>query len=352
MPLENTFGGIIDKRNELKTLANQAKKYKGEESEEYLRYKSEQTGYKLFVNTAYGVLASPYFSISNTVVANNITASIRLAVWQMNKALNTSQSITDGGLYEPDKVNKLKTHLTSFRKPSLKTLNTVSNADNRRNIQVVPLGGNNWKELISRMFQGQLTSKDKTILKNHDNIALQHIKEFWSVYGLDFCFDVEHKTDNYAQKVAYWGKADYALDRVNGKRLYKIRGAKQKDGLKRHPKFDLMDNILAGDDTFPDDLRYFISNLMKLGTYRTVQKSSNSSKEDKKLQPGDEHVREIPTAKFNNTHIPVDTVKEYFKRDKRQQEKMFEKYAPEGIKRVHAIMLIDNLLLGIKPKPK
>ena len=59
------------------------------------------------------------------------------------------------------------------------------------------------------------------------------------------------KRSNYARRVAYWSKADYALDRVDGERHYKIRGAKKNANRKKHPKYELFDNILALDDTFP-----------------------------------------------------------------------------------------------------
>ena len=121
VPLEDVFGKIIDTRNQLKSEAKEANA-EGKH-EDYLKLNGRQEALKLFVNTGYGVLASPYFSIGNTVIGNNITAQIRLAVWQMNKALNTCQSITDGGLYEPGKVNKL--HLKAKKKPSLETLSDL-----------------------------------------------------------------------------------------------------------------------------------------------------------------------------------------------------------------------------------
>ena len=175
---------------------------------------------------------------------------------------------------------------------------------------------------------------------------MQHIKNFWRVYGLDFHFNVEHKTDNYSRRVAYGSKADYALDRVDGERHYKIRGAKKNANRKNHPKFELFDNILAGDDTFPEDMQYTFSTLLKVGKYRTIQDSNGY----KDLQPGDEYEEER-TAQFNNTHIPVDEIKVYEKRARRtknEDKKLFERYAPEGISSVHAKMLKDNLSFGIK----
>ena len=96
---------------------------------------------------------------------------------------------------------------------------------------------------------------------------------------------------------------------------------------------------------------YTFCTLLKVGKYKTIQ-DSNGYENYKDLQPGDEYEEERP-AQFNNTHIPVDEIKDYQKRDRRTRNKdkpIFEKYAPEGIRRVHSIMLIDNLLLGIKPK--
>ena len=348
IPLEDVFGKIVDTRNQLKSEAKQANA-EGKH-EDYLKLNGKQEALKLFVNTGYGVLASPYFSIGNTVIGNNITAQIRLAVWQMNKALNTCQSITDGGLYEPNKVNKLH---PKGKKPSLETLSDLRELHKHRSIAVVSLGGVDvdWVMLIESLFENELTSEDKAIFKNHDALALEHIKNFWSVYELDFHFNVEHKTDNYARRVAYWSKADYALDRVDGERHYKIRGAKKNANRKNHPKFELFDNILAEDDTFPEDMQYAFSTLLKVGKYKTIQ-DSNGYEDYKDLHPGDEY-KEERTAQFNNTHTPVDEIRVYEKRARRtknEDKKLFEKYAPEGIGGVHRVMLIDNLLLSIKPK--
>ena len=224
VPLEDVFGKIIDTRNQLKSEAKQAKAE--ENHEDYLKLNGRQEALKLFVNTGYGVLASPYFSIGNTVIGNNITAQIRLAVWQMNKALNTCQSITDGGLYEPGKVCKI--HQNATKKPSLETLSDLRELYKHRSIGVGSLGSVDWQVLIDSLFENELTSEDEEILTNHDALALQHIKDFWAVYGLEFYFNVEHKTDNYAQRVAYWSKADYALDSSIGQLSQRIHSPKYK----------------------------------------------------------------------------------------------------------------------------
>lgn len=59
---------------------------------------------KLNVNTTYGVLASRFFSIGNVIAANNITARARVLVWMMEKSFNSFHSITDGGVFDLNKI--------------------------------------------------------------------------------------------------------------------------------------------------------------------------------------------------------------------------------------------------------
>lgn len=60
--------------------------------------------YKLFCNSLYGVIASRFFKVSNTIVGNNITARARAMAWYMEKGLNGFQTITDGCCFLPNKV--------------------------------------------------------------------------------------------------------------------------------------------------------------------------------------------------------------------------------------------------------
>nr|NP_054438.1 hypothetical protein MapooMp41 [Marchantia paleacea]P38471.1 RecName: Full=Uncharacterized mitochondrial protein ymf29; AltName: Full=ORF207 [Marchantia polymorpha]AAC09435.1 ORF207 [Marchantia paleacea] len=91
LPLENFIGKLVDERNELKGLL------KDVNALERSHAKALQNILKLFINTTYGVLGSPYFVVSNTVLANNRTAKAPMGAWMINKALHTRQSITDGG---------------------------------------------------------------------------------------------------------------------------------------------------------------------------------------------------------------------------------------------------------------
>lgn len=112
MPIDGFVGKLVERRGELKKKATEAT------GDEKTRLNAQQNGLKLLINTLYGCLASPYFPIGNTVIANNITARARLGTWMLNKALHTRQSITDGGIYTPNAVP----YLTGTKKPGFEVL--------------------------------------------------------------------------------------------------------------------------------------------------------------------------------------------------------------------------------------
>lgn len=60
--------------------------------------------YKLCTNTVYGDMVSPFFTVGNVVVGNNITARARALAWCMEKGLHGWQSITDGCPFDLNRV--------------------------------------------------------------------------------------------------------------------------------------------------------------------------------------------------------------------------------------------------------
>lgn len=60
--------------------------------------------YKLCINTVYGDMVSPFFKVGNVVVGNNITARARALAWYMEKGLFGWQSITDGCVFDVNRV--------------------------------------------------------------------------------------------------------------------------------------------------------------------------------------------------------------------------------------------------------
>ena len=79
---------------ERKRVKEQMKVEKDEERKSQLH--GLQTSLKLSINTLYGCLSSRFFRIGNSVLADNITAKPRAAIWLAVKALGGAQVITDG----------------------------------------------------------------------------------------------------------------------------------------------------------------------------------------------------------------------------------------------------------------
>jgi hypothetical protein len=178
VPLEDFVGRLADRRKHYKAQAK-----KGDKQAAGMDFLL-----KLTVNMVYGIMAARYFPVGNTVMANNITARARLGVWQMAKALGLRQTITDGGPYEPGRVSFFREY-----KPGLDTLSRMWEwADKvRQRRRFGPMAGLNW--------QGEFPA-------DVDGLALEHVRQFWTPYGLAFPFRVEHKTALTAG--AYWSKGD------------------------------------------------------------------------------------------------------------------------------------------------
>jgi hypothetical protein len=201
-----------------------------------------QNSVKLFVNTTYGNLAAPYFPMGNTILANNITAKARTGVWMLSKALLTVQSITDGGMFSYDRVAFLR----PGKRPGLNVLADRTTMLAHRSIRTGRLGdGRDWFQHVK-----DATPTDLAYL---DQVCLDHINNFWSVYGLRLPFDIECKYEHTARQAVYFGSSDYRIDEtVSGRPVVKCRGAKDPD----HPK-QLFLAHLAYPDVYPVPESYY-----------------------------------------------------------------------------------------------
>lgn len=351
VPIESFIGKAVEKRNEIKKLAKENPDLAATDSM-----------LKLFVNTLYGVIASPYFEVGNTVVANNITAMARVGVWMINKSLHTVQSITDGGMYSPTRVPYLNSECPKLRLPSLGTLADNNNwskgsEDRKYGRLFKSLGGLDWKVIYSEKASEIESSPDKTgkVLDSLgsmlDTLALEHIKEFWGNYGLSLGYAVEHKGANCGFRAAYWNKAHYAVRNLAGNKTFKIRGARRfaDPNLKPHPMFELLSNILDGSNDFPRDLQYHVTMPIKISYYKRILESSeNSYLECRGLKPGD-FSEQLRTASFKDEHFGFDTVDDFMsaKRQRefntvkgvKQKRKRFERFGEKGIATVHTEMI-------------
>jgi hypothetical protein len=332
VPLENFVGRLADERKRYKRQARDPSL--GEEDRALAQ--GLDALMKLMVNTVYGDFVARYFQVGNTVLGNNITARGRVGIWLVAKALGLRQCITDGGIYTPDRVPTFK-----GRKPGLATLSRPWEWQDFKNGRrgYIALPGFSWGDL-----------------SNVDALALDYVNRFWGPYGLTLPFKLEHKLDNTFTEAAYWSKADYALrlakPRVNRKTgqaepvEYKLRGKdRHRD---RHPSFVLMDNVLAGRDEFPTDLKFKRGGIMKIGKWKQVQGSKGFAGQ-RGLRPGDNLPEEEHTARYNNTHFPVRDEAEYARRRNRNKTHRgkyvfwFEKFGYRGISGVHREMARDKL---------
>lgn len=346
LPLERYIGKLIDERKRAKKAGEQA----------------YQNMLKLFINITYGVLASPYFEVGNTVVANVITARARLGAWMMSKALRTRQSITDGGAYDPREVAYLK---PGAKKPGFKGLHDIARWFDRKNYTrvLIDLPGcphpDGWEAFIRDMSKRASEKEDigqleKEVGEIVDRCALTHVNNFWSVYGLALPFDVEHKVSNTSTKMAYVSKGHYAFETYTGKRKYKIRGTKDFRGkkgitgtLQNHPTYSLFDSILDGDETFPSVAFYDHFYLLSPPKWKQAKESAGYE-HLKEKHPGDEVV-EKRTGRYNNTHTFIFKMSEHRTRSGRKTihrnkpVQFFEKHAKEGTPKVIRRMNDDRL---------
>ena len=221
-PLESFIGPLITMR-----------KFYKSKREEHPSYESKQLLLKLIINTLYGDLASPHFPIGNTVLANNITSSVRNGSWIMSKALGCKFVVTDGGVYEFDSIPQFKTHLSSFRKPGLQTLFTKSRWKEFVSYISLSLDIPNLKEFI-------LADKDRAA-KHLDALATEVINNFCAIYGLEFPFSIEHKINNSAALCVTnpYGKVDYILYTFWDEEFIRIRGVKKQE-YDIHPKVEAL----------------------------------------------------------------------------------------------------------------
>jgi len=240
LPLEEFIGKFITVRKSFQ------KEMRSQDKTDPCRDRLDllQQSVKLFINTTYGCFAAPYFPMGNTILANNITAKARVGVWMVAKALNTVQSITDGGLYNPDTVHYLKTDNARFRKPGFDSIYLRNSRQ--------------WSDSVNqdKLFEVDVIDGVKKSLGNPDKLkecqdyvdskTTEHINNFWSVYGLSLPFEIEHKLANTGTKAAYSGSGDYAIATFERDKIFiKSRGSRSDD----HPKRLMLKALLLETST-------------------------------------------------------------------------------------------------------
>jgi len=324
----------VELKDFINPFAKQRKVYKSK-----IQHKGDvndllQNGCKLFINTLYGVMASPYFHTSNTILANNITDRARCGVWMVNKALGTNMSITDGGAYQYDDCRVL----SGKCKPGMDTLSNFSKLSKHRSIRVKSIISNfddfynlaktaqdAPESLVSAVYD-DLSSNGvnvpysafsqglgmKSLHEYLDKLASQRISEFWGEYGIEFKFGLEHKEGHTSQSMVHFNKSDYLFSsplkpdsktsvKVGGVHMYvvKVRGAKQTDHMKKQ--------FLGYLGALVDDCEKYqvISEFVKPNELREILQREGL---DTLIQPGMQQ-DVVNTLKVNFNQLPFETFK-------------------------------------------
>lgn len=323
--------------------------------QQYPKPDPRNEGFKLVCNSTYGVQASIYFDIANVVVANNITARARTLSWMMTKALGCYQSITDGGIFNLNKVN----YWEKF-KPGLNTLTNINETfklsyKTRKNLKTIPLAGSEWS-LLGLNEQGEtlLKHKDEIVVGCKENWGLidklswKHICNFFSgnidilhspgklVLGFnsqtkkaifeEITGQFRFTTKDIYTKVSFQSQANYRVVHPNGKDDVKARGYEtdkqlyldpygdEKYEYKQKPIEDCLSKI-ADNESIPAYPSTYNATVLKLNAWK---KASELVKENN-LLPGDTTTRRSHLRPISLSMFRWKTYSQYQRWDKRHK---------------------------------
>lgn len=211
------------------------------------RKSSEQTLYKLFVNTLYGDMVSRFFKISNPVVGNNITARARAVAYTMEKGLNGWQSITDGCAFELNRV--------MGKAPTLEQGCDIEKWIAKGKLSATLLGGENSTlerdtEWIDDKAWDHLRNlyKDLDIYKTTTTKIVVGKEKPHPVEYLERKGQFSFETKSVYSSGSFHGSANYVLKR-NESEHYKMRGY---EGKKQHTAIELNDRELTITNSYKD----------------------------------------------------------------------------------------------------
>ncbi len=147
------------------------------------------TLYKLLCNTTYGVQVSRFFPTANVIIGNQITAKVRAFMYLSEKALNLQGSITDGHVFDIDKVLHRKNgqYLHTENLARLYAMNDRTlNKNNGGVYAPLPLPDEvreklkaNFDSLIPTQSGNPSNDELQYIKSEIDRCALEHVANFW-----------------------------------------------------------------------------------------------------------------------------------------------------------------------------
>lgn len=190
-------------------------------------HSSIQEFIKLIGNTVYGCIASAFFGgngtgLSNYIVGNNITARARTLGWCMAKGFHSLMSITDGGVFDANKViSYRRKSLDIFANVAFEYFNDVSE---NKVVDVISLYS--FEIPFNESMSKVLLNKNEHVEK----LGWEHLKSIFSeldIFALDqFSFEVKEVYTECTLR----NKSDYILkNEFTDEKIIKIRGVKKDD---------------------------------------------------------------------------------------------------------------------------
>lgn len=147
------------------------------------------TLYKLLCNTTYGVQVSRFFPTANVILGNQITGKVRAFMYMTEKALNLYGSITDGHVFDIDKVlhrKKGKYLHTENLARSYSMSEALLYKNNAGIYAPLPIPEDvitnikgKLNELVAMQSNDDCEPELQAVKEHIDKYALQHVANFW-----------------------------------------------------------------------------------------------------------------------------------------------------------------------------
>ena len=190
--------------------------------------------YKLLGNTAYGAIVSHFFPAQNPIVANNITAHIRVAVYLAEKALGFYQTITDGGLFNLNEVLTPKRGRKIFTDRLYHILSrSKRNLNQQLHLEKGGLGGHRWRVEGSSPKTLKIYC-DNTLLdldaaqKLVNDLSLQHVRNLFPILPLLQNPFIEFEMKAFFNRATLHGSSNYGFWYEDHIEALKMRGYERK----------------------------------------------------------------------------------------------------------------------------
>lgn len=262
--------------------------------------------YKLCINTVYGDMVSPYFKVGNVVVGNNITARARALAWCMEKGLHGWQSITDGCvfdtnrvLYPRDKDDRINGEMVvdlheekTYKYHTFQPLSYVDEIPKTDIYQPIEIKqADNGIMILLPTDRGQLSLPESEAMDWVNRTAMIHLQNTFpnldvlhqvttDVYGRERVGQFEFEAKGFFDTATFHGSANYSLT-INGNKKYAMRSYSKKEHRAytlENDQLQLISNEFKPSETFLNQLHsphsinrshiFIRERILKIGDYR------------------------------------------------------------------------------------